>query len=592
MYLGENKTLTIPADCITGDVTIHARAHNDNAPVITGVEDNQSYDHAVTPVCTDTDISSVILERNGAVVSGYTLGTPIAAKGSYSLCVTNASGNSTALTFMIRSKSVSVDFQYQDRYVTVSGANTATPGEDYSFTVTAQDSSVSVQGVKVELATSAEELNQVNGSETTLLSATTAPNVNTIGVDAAQDSSLPDGNAYKYTLNYSHENSSSKTSSVYRKISNVNLTQGKPNAFSFSFWISKDSLTTLNENALDIWFSYVDTLAQGLKVSLPIKNLCENVGTVVPLAAIYVAGDSNQYLSSGDYSAVCLEEQGNWYRICLNAVDLQYSDLHTGDMQEAFYFVLPTQLWKTMNADKTTIELCGLSLLRGTTINSKDTYVEDGKTVLPLGAATGTYTVPGKQIQADMTVIVISDESDAPHITGVENGKEYQSSATPSCADTDIATVTLTRDGIPVNDYRLGQTLTQKGNYVLTVTDRNNNTTEVTFSVYHSYNVTKKGENIIIAGADSASDLKDYEFTLAKSSESVTLDQVYYEAPWSGKVIFSDSFGTAAYAGDAHGPRCEVADHSAAPIDGIWKRAAKYSYDDSIPGASSSSEHQ
>ena len=525
MYLENNTQLSIPAGYITGNVTIHARAHNGNAPVITGVEDNQSYDHAVTPVCTDTDISSVILERNGAVVSGYTLGTPIAAKGSYSLRVTNASGNSTALTFTIRSKSVSVDFQYQDRYVTVSGENTATPGEDYSFTVTAQPgSSVSVQGVKVELATGAEELNQVNGSETTLLSATTAPNVNTIGVDAVQDSNLPDENAYKYTLNYSHANSSSKTSSVYRKISNVNLTQGKPNAFSFSFWISKDSLTTLNENALDIWFSYVDTLAQGLKVSLPIKNLCENVGTVVPLAAIYVAGDSNQYLSSGDYSAVCLEEQGNWYRICLNAADLQYSDLHTGDMQEAFYFVLPTQLWKTMNADKTTIELCGLSLLRGTTINSKGTYVEDGKTVLPLGAATGTYTVPGKQIQADMTVIVISDESDAPHITGVENGQEYQSSATPSCADTDIATVTLTRDGIPVNDYRLGQTLTQKGNYVLMVTDRNNNTTKVAFSVYHSYKVTKNGENIIIAGADSASDLKDYEFTLKKSSDSVTLD--------------------------------------------------------------------
>ena len=586
MYLGENKTLTIPADCITGNVTIHARAHNGNAPVITGVEDNQSYDHAVTPVCTDTDISSVILERNGAVVSGYTLGTTIAAKGNYSLCVTNASGKSTTLTFTIRSKSVSVDFQYQDRYVTVSGANTATPGEDYPFTVTAQpDSSVSVREVKVELATSAEELNQVNGSETTLLSATTAPNVNTIGIDAVQDSNLPDENAYKYTLNYSHANSSSETSSVYRRISNVNLTQGKPNAFSFSFWISEASLTTLNENALDIWFSYVDALAQGLKVSLPIKNLCENVGTVVPLAAIYVAGDSNQYLSSGDYSAVCLEKQGNWYRICLNAADLQYSDLYTDDMQEAFYFVLPTQLWKAMKTNGTTIELCGLSLLRGTTINSKDTYVEDGKTVLPLGATIGTYTVPGKQIQADMTVIVISDESDAPLITGVENGKEYQSSATPSCADTDIATVTLTRDGIPVNDYKLGQTLTQKGNYVLTVTDQNNNATKVAFSVYHSYNVTKNGENIIITGADSASDLKDYEFTLAKSSGSVTLDQVYYEASWSGKVIFSDSFGTAAYAGDAHGPRCEVVDHSAAPIDGIWKRATKYSYDDSIPGA-------
>lgn len=327
MYLDNNTQLSIPAGYITGNVTIHARAHNDKAPVITGVVDKQSYDQAVTPVCTDTDISSVILERDGAVVSGYTLGTPIAAKGNYSLRVTNASGNSTALTFTIRSKSVSVDFQYQNRYVTVSGEKTATPGEDYSFNVTAKDSSVSVREVKVELATGAEELNQVNGSETTLLSATTAPNVNTIGVDAEQDSNLPVENAYKYTLNYSHENSSSGTSSVYRRISNVNLTQGKPNAFSFSFWISKDSLTTLNENALDIWFSYVDALAQGLKVSLPIKDLCDKVGTVVPLAAIYVAGDSNQYLSSGDYSAVCLEEQGNWYRICLNAADLQYSDL-------------------------------------------------------------------------------------------------------------------------------------------------------------------------------------------------------------------------------------------------------------------------
>lgn len=156
--------------------------------------------------------------------------------------------------------------------MTVSGEKTATPGEDYSFNVTAKDSSVSVREVKVELATGAEELNQVNGSETTLLSATTAPNVNTIGVDAEQDSNLPVENAYKYTLNYSHENSSSGTSSVYRRISNVNLTQGKPNAFSFSFWISKDSLTTLNENALDIWFSYVDALAQGLKVSLLLKT--------------------------------------------------------------------------------------------------------------------------------------------------------------------------------------------------------------------------------------------------------------------------------------------------------------------------------
>lgn len=62
MYLENNTQLSIPADCITGDVTIHARARNDNAPVITGVVDEQSYDHAL-PLFALIQISAALFSK-------------------------------------------------------------------------------------------------------------------------------------------------------------------------------------------------------------------------------------------------------------------------------------------------------------------------------------------------------------------------------------------------------------------------------------------------------------------------------------------------------------------------------------------------
>ena len=63
MYLDNNTQLSIPAGYITGNVTIHARAHNDKAPVITGVVDKQSYDQAVTPALHWYQISAALFSK-------------------------------------------------------------------------------------------------------------------------------------------------------------------------------------------------------------------------------------------------------------------------------------------------------------------------------------------------------------------------------------------------------------------------------------------------------------------------------------------------------------------------------------------------
>ncbi|MBB6730205.1 S-layer homology domain-containing protein [Cohnella zeiphila] len=71
----------------------------------------------------------------------------------------------------------------------------------------------------------------------------------------------------------------------------------------------------------------------------------------------------------------------------------------------------------------------------------------------------------------------------APAIAGVEDGKTYTASAKPASADTDIAGVTLTKNGEPVTGYELGTAISENGDYVLTVTDNGGHATTVHFTV-------------------------------------------------------------------------------------------------------------
>lgn len=71
----------------------------------------------------------------------------------------------------------------------------------------------------------------------------------------------------------------------------------------------------------------------------------------------------------------------------------------------------------------------------------------------------------------------------APKISGVENNKTYENSVTPNIEDENLDTITLLKDGNEVKGYVKGQTISQKGNYKLTVTDKAGNKSSIEFII-------------------------------------------------------------------------------------------------------------
>lgn len=101
----------------------------------------------------------------------------------------------------------------------------------------------------------------------------------------------------------------------------------------------------------------------------------------------------------------------------------------------------------------------------------------------------GEYTLEIIESDGTVTEYHFVIDTIAPSITGVENGKIYKS-ATPSIVENNLEKVVLTKDGKEVK-YNIGDTITEEGTYVLTVTDKAGNVTEVEFTVDNTAPVVK-----------------------------------------------------------------------------------------------------
>lgn len=82
------------------------------APVINGIDEaSYVYDGiGVTPTSDDLDIKTVVLTKNGEVVTGYTLGTAIVDAGTYVLSVTDNNGLVTVKDFEITKADVTIEW--------------------------------------------------------------------------------------------------------------------------------------------------------------------------------------------------------------------------------------------------------------------------------------------------------------------------------------------------------------------------------------------------------------------------------------------------------------------------------------------------
>nr|WP_253901715.1 Ig-like domain-containing protein [Brevibacillus sp. HB1.3] len=103
---------------------------------------------------------------------------------------------------------------------------------------------------------------------------------------------------------------------------------------------------------------------------------------------------------------------------------------------------------------------------------------------------------------------VNAPDKEAPVVTGVENGKTYDTAVTPDSADKDIKIVVLKKDGIEVPGYTLKTEIKDNGSYELVVTDNAGNPTTVKFTVNIQAKDTKapvittvKDANVAVADA-------------------------------------------------------------------------------------------
>ena len=105
-----------------------------------------------------------------------------------------------------------------------------------------------------------------------------------------------------------------------------------------------------------------------------------------------------------------------------------------------------------------------------------------------------TITLKAEDLQnGDITVLVSDDyntllkynitlDKKAPEVTGVENGKVYETAVTPDSQDDDIASVELLKNNGSIT-YQLGNEIKDEGKYTLIIKDAADNETRIEFEI-------------------------------------------------------------------------------------------------------------
>ena len=112
------------------------------------------------------------------------------------------------------------------------------------------------------------------------------------------------------------------------------------------------------------------------------------------------------------------------------------------------------------------------------------------------GTFTFEYERRGKTDSEIVSVNYIDKTS--PEITNVENGEAYTQSVSPNVSDEHLDKVQLTFKGQVIEDYEIGDELTEEGEYKLTATDTAGNTSTVKFYIMKEDSTYKINSSYIL----------------------------------------------------------------------------------------------
>ena len=144
-------------------------------------------------------------------------------------------------------------------------------------------------------------------------------------------------------------------------------------------------------------------------------------------------------------------------------------------------------------------------------------------------------------IQGTATAVVNNIDKDAPTITGVEDGKVYKTSVTPVIQDKNLKTVTLTKDGVNVENYLAGAKIEEIGKYVLTAVDIVDNTKTVSFEIQEPSDIITS-ENDVITVTEEKNLIRGIEpkTTVQKIKQNLNSEMSYVILDKNGQSV-SDS---------------------------------------------------
>ena len=95
-----------------------------------------------------------------------------------------------------------------------------------------------------------------------------------------------------------------------------------------------------------------------------------------------------------------------------------------------------------------------------------------------------TYTIVAMDKVGNETTVTFTIDKTKPVITGVEDGKYYNTDVTPVISDVNFKNATLKRNGTHIKSYKPGDVITEEGTYTLVATDLAMNKTKlITFVI-------------------------------------------------------------------------------------------------------------
>lgn len=203
-------------------------------------------------------------------------------------------------------------------------------------------------------------------------------------------------------------------------------------------------------------------------------------GTEAPVE--YISG--TKITEEGSYKLVVTDSLGNTTTILFN-IDKTNPTISGVEENGRYKTVAPIFTKGVGKLSK--LDAANGDVILSTSIYTSGTPItEDGKYQLIVTDAAGNIAM--------VTFIV---DTEGPTITGVEDKGLYNQAKIPNATTNGtIENVNLTKDGVKVEGYTLGNTISDEGVYVLTVTDDLGNIKEVTFTIDITGPVVTGAENL------------------------------------------------------------------------------------------------